>query len=56
MAKPPYVIGGFLILCGYFFTMWRGLPRPIPVELTRFRQREQKDRLKRLFFRRAAKS
>ena len=56
MTQPPYVIGGILILCGYLFAMMRGLPRPIPVELVRFRQREQKDRLKRLFFRLAAKS
>lgn len=56
MTKPPYMIGGFLILCGYFFKMARGLPRPISVELTRFRQREQKNRLKRLFLRRTVKS
>ena len=53
MSRPPYVIGGCLIFAGYFLTMARGLPRSIPLELVRFRQGEQMDRLKRLFSRRS---
>ena len=56
MSRPPYAIGGLLILCGYFITMARGVPRSVSRELVHFRQSEQKERLKRLIFGRAART
>jgi poly-beta-1,6-N-acetyl-D-glucosamine synthase len=51
MSQPPYVLGGVLIVVGYFYWWARRMPRPIPPELVRFRQTEQIERLKRLFAR-----
>jgi glycosyltransferase involved in cell wall biosynthesis len=56
-TRPPYVIGGLLIFCGYFFSMARRLPRSISAELTDFRRREQMQRLmQRLRLRRTTKA
>lgn len=46
MRNKPYVIGGFLILFGYIWTMLRRLERTIPQELMEFRRSEQMRRLK----------
>jgi biofilm PGA synthesis N-glycosyltransferase PgaC len=48
LAQPPYLLGGVLIFWGYFSQWLRRAPRPIPDELVRFRQREQKARLRKL--------
>jgi poly-beta-1,6-N-acetyl-D-glucosamine synthase len=45
MTKKPYVIGGFLLLGGYFWSMLKGIERPVPADLMRFRRKEQMDRL-----------
>lgn len=55
MSKPPYFLGGLLILSGYAVTMARGKPRAVSGEITRFRQREQMERLKRIFRSRRSK-
>jgi poly-beta-1,6-N-acetyl-D-glucosamine synthase len=52
MAQPPYLLGGILIFWGYFSQWVRRAPRPIPDEVVRFRQGEQKARLRRLLSRR----
>lgn len=49
LAKPPYLLGGVYIFWGYFSQWLRRAPRPISDELVRFRQGEQKARLRRLF-------
>jgi poly-beta-1,6-N-acetyl-D-glucosamine synthase len=49
MTRRPYVIGGLLLLTGYFSVFLRGAERPIPEELVRFHQAEQLARLKSLF-------
>ncbi len=56
MTKPPYVVGGFLILAGYAWSAMRRVRRPVSDELVRFRRREQMRRIGRLFLRTPAKS
>jgi glycosyltransferase involved in cell wall biosynthesis len=46
MTKPPYLIGGSVMLLGYAWSMVRGVERPVPDEMARFTQREQMQRLK----------
>lgn len=48
LAKPPYLLGGVLIFTGYFWSWIRRVQRPIPDEVVRFRQAEQKLRLRKL--------
>jgi len=48
LAKPPYLLGGLFIFWGYFSQWLRRAPRPISDELVRFRQAEQKARLRKL--------
>jgi poly-beta-1,6-N-acetyl-D-glucosamine synthase len=48
LAKPPYLLGGVFIFWGYFSQWLRRAPRPISDELVRFRQSEQKARLRKL--------
>jgi len=48
LAKPPYLLGGLFIFWGYFSQWLRRAPRPISDELVRFRQGEQKARLRKL--------
>lgn len=46
MRRPPYLIGGPLILAGYLWTMMRGAERTMPEELIALRRQEQMQRLK----------
>jgi poly-beta-1,6-N-acetyl-D-glucosamine synthase len=48
MSKEPYVIGGMLLLAGYFWAWMTGYPRAVSEELMRFHREEQMRRLKRL--------
>lgn len=49
MSKPPYVVGGLVLLTGYVTAALRRLQRPVSEELVRFRRREQMQRLRKLF-------
>jgi poly-beta-1,6-N-acetyl-D-glucosamine synthase len=49
MKNKPYLIGGFLIMCGYIWTCLRGVERTIPQDLIKFRQKDQMKRLKKVF-------
>ena len=49
MTRRPYVIGGLLLLFGYFWAFVRLAERPISEELVRFHRAEQIARLKSLF-------
>ncbi|MGB6387205.1 MAG: glycosyltransferase family 2 protein [Terriglobales bacterium] len=46
MTNRPFVFGGLMVGCGYFWAMVRRLPRPVSDELIAFRRREQMQRLK----------
>ena len=46
MAKRPYVLGGVLLLSGYFYSFASRIERPVAPELLRFHRREQLERLK----------
>jgi len=50
MTKTPFVMGGMMILAGYFWSMLRRMERPISPELVRFRRREQMRRLRLFVF------
>jgi hypothetical protein len=52
MTRRPYVIGGLLLLMGYFSALVRGAERPISAELVRFHRAEQMARLKSVFLNR----
>jgi poly-beta-1,6-N-acetyl-D-glucosamine synthase len=47
MTKKPYGVRGCLLLWGYFWSMLNRIERPIPVDLIRFRRKEQMNRLAR---------
>lgn len=47
MKNEPYVIGGILILVGYFCTMLSHAERTMPEDLVTFRRSDQLQRLKR---------
>ena len=46
MKQPPYIVGGALMLAGYFFTMMQRVERSMPEELINLRQRDQLQRLR----------
>jgi glycosyltransferase involved in cell wall biosynthesis len=48
MGKRPYVIGGALLLAGYFGSWLTGQKRAVPRELIAFHRKEQLARLRRL--------
>jgi glycosyltransferase involved in cell wall biosynthesis len=48
MKNRPFVVGGMLILLGYWCTMLSGRPRTMPRDLMQFRRREQLSRLRRV--------
>jgi len=50
-TRKPYVVGGILILAGYFAAALRGAARPVSAELVAFRRREQMRRLRDFFTR-----
>jgi len=45
MKSPPHVIGGCLMMIGYFSAMARGLERSMPEDLIKIRQSDQIERL-----------
>jgi poly-beta-1,6-N-acetyl-D-glucosamine synthase len=47
LTKKPYVIGGCLILAGYFQALVTGTPKTVSPELARFRRKEQMGRLRK---------
>src|SRR5215208_6167897 len=49
MTKSPFLIGGVMILAGYFGAAIRREKRPVSDELVRFRRHEQMQRLKKKF-------
>ena len=49
IAKKPYIIGGILLLSGYFFEALKRKKRPISKKLIRFHRQEQIIRLKKIF-------
>jgi poly-beta-1,6-N-acetyl-D-glucosamine synthase len=60
MNRPPILLGGTLLLIGYFWAMMSRVERPLPEDLVRFERREQMQRLKeflshRLFLRKPGK-
>ncbi len=55
MTKKPYLIGGFLLLFGYFWSWISRRERIASAELIRFHRREQMQRLKALLFERNAR-
>ncbi len=50
MSRRPYILGGFMLGAGYFWSLIRGVQRPVSDELVVFRRREQMKRLTRFFF------
>ncbi len=50
-TRPPYVVGGVLLLAGYLWAGLRRVKRPISAELIDFHRAEQMRRLKQLVFR-----
>jgi biofilm PGA synthesis N-glycosyltransferase PgaC len=49
MTKKPILTGGLMLLAGYFWSLVRGVERPVSRELVAFHRREQMQRLKRFF-------
>jgi hypothetical protein len=47
MTRQPYVLGGLLVLAGYFGALVRRVEKPVPPELVTFHRREQMRRLRR---------
>ncbi len=51
LVKRPYIIGGCLIVAGYYWAMLRGLEKSVSTEMMRFRRKEQMHRLRKLCLR-----
>jgi len=51
LTKKPYLLGGCLLFVGYFWAMLTGTERIVSPEFTKFRRKEQRARLRRLFAR-----
>jgi biofilm PGA synthesis N-glycosyltransferase PgaC len=51
MLKRPYLVGGLVLLSGYFYSLASRMERPIEAELLKFHRKEQLSRLKCLFAR-----
>ena len=49
MSKRPLVIGGLMLGCGYTWSLFRRVRRPVSPELVAFQRHEQIVRLQRLF-------
>jgi biofilm PGA synthesis N-glycosyltransferase PgaC len=49
MMKRPYVVGGLVLLLGYFYSFASRMERPVATELLKFHRQEQLERLKGLF-------
>jgi glycosyltransferase involved in cell wall biosynthesis len=54
MTKTPFLVGGLALGAGYLWATVRREKRPVSRELMAFHRREQMERLKRFFTRRAA--
>jgi biofilm PGA synthesis N-glycosyltransferase PgaC len=50
MTKPPFLIGGLMLLCGYLWAVIRQVGRPVSPELVKFYRREQMMRLNNFLF------
>jgi glycosyltransferase involved in cell wall biosynthesis len=50
MTKPPSLIGGIVLVCGYMWAVIRQVERPVSWELVKFYRREQMMRLKKIVF------
>lgn len=50
LRYPPRLVGGYLLLVGYFWAASTGAERPVTQEFVKFRRMEQMLRLKRFFF------
>ena len=48
MMKRPYVVGGLVLLSGYFYSLASRMERPVAAELLRLHRHEQLERLKHL--------
>jgi hypothetical protein len=46
MLKPPFFIGGFMLLCGYCYGALIKMERPVSNELITFSRNEQMQRLR----------
>lgn len=53
MSKRPYLLGGLMVVSGYFWSALRLGERPVSEELVKFYRREQMHRLRRLLTGRA---
>lgn len=51
MTKKPFLLGGFALWTGYFWSFVRRTKRPVSQELIAFHQREQLQRLHKILFR-----
>jgi glycosyltransferase involved in cell wall biosynthesis len=49
MTKPPLILGGLGLFCGYFGAALRKVERPVSDELVRFHRREQMRKLRAIF-------
>jgi len=49
MTQKPVLVGGVMLLAGYFWSLLRGADRPVSSELLAFHRREQMQRLRRFF-------
>ena len=48
MMKRPYLVGGLVLLLGYFYSLASRMERPVTAELLRFHRQEQLERLRQL--------
>lgn len=49
MIKPPLILGGAALLCGYWMSAIKRAPRPVSTEMIRFCRREQMQKLRSIF-------
>jgi biofilm PGA synthesis N-glycosyltransferase PgaC len=49
MMRRPYLLGGLVLLSGYFYSFASRMERPVAAELRKFHRQEQLERLKGLF-------
>jgi len=48
MRARPYILGGMFLMLGYLWAMLTRMPRPIPMDVIRFRRAEQMARLRKI--------
>ncbi len=49
MTRKPFLIGGLMLLTGYFWAMLKSSPKPVSTEFVNFRRKEQMQWLKGYF-------